>query len=362
MKINDFGVDSGRARLRRQLSRLAVTAAVLVALPTATVAVAHASGPDGTAPAGLATSAPPPGSIAAAPYYYFDSHHRPDPVDIMHRTGVRWFTLAFIVAPDDSTCSPQWDGGGSFDPESRQSRTVRDIRAAGGDVIPSLGGGGVHKLGQACDSVEELAAAYQQVVDAYALTAVDLDIEGEEFADPDARQRNVAALELLQERNPGLQVYVTVPVLDTGFSGNGVAMVEEAAAAGLDVAAWAGMAFWFGQGDIDMGDASIRAMDGMQEVVRDVYGMDDRDAYRHIGLSSLAGVNGDTGEVITLEDVRQVLRHAHEHQIGRLTFWNVNRDRQCQPDGSDPPDTCSGVEQSTWTYTRLVALYRQPAG
>lgn len=356
------GRPSGRRRLRR-LRRMIVAAAVLVALPTATLAAAHAAGPERPAPAvPAAAPPPPPGSIAAAPYYYFDSYHRPDPVDIMHSSGIRWFTLAFIVAPDDSTCAPEWDGGGSFAPDSKQSQTIRDIRAAGGDVIPSLGGGGVHKLGQTCESAEELAEAYQQVVDAYDLTAVDLDIEGDEFADPEARQRNVAALKLLQERNPGLQVYLTVPVFDTGFSGNGVAMVEEAAAADLDVAAWAGMAFWFGQGDVDMGDASIRAMKGMQQVVADVYGMDDREAYRHVGLSSLAGVNGDSGEVITLADFRQVLYFAHEHQIGRLTFWNVNRDRQCQPDGSDPPDTCSGVQQAPWTYTRLVALYRQSPG
>lgn len=311
--------------------------------------------------AGAAASATPPGTIAAAPYYYVDSSNRPDPVDIMQRTGVHWFTLAFVVAPDATTCTPQWDGGGSLDADSAPSKAISAIRQAGGDVIPSLGGGGVDKLGQACGSADALADAYQQVVDAYQLTAVDLDIEGDEFADPAARQRNVAALKTLQDRNPGLKLYVTVPVFDTGFSGSGVALVDEAKAANLDVAAWAGMAFWFGKGDIDMGDASIRAMNGMQTVVRDAYGMSDGDAYRHIGLSSLAGVNEDPGEVITLQDFDQVLAYANQHQIGRLTFWNVNRDRQCKDDGSDPPDTCSGVQQSLYEYTEKVAAYAQPS-
>lgn len=343
---------SPRTRVPRWLRCFAVAVAAAATLPLAVAGVAHAS----DAPAGT-----PPGSIAAAPYYYFDSYNRPDPVDIMRRTGVRWFTLAFVVAPDATTCAPQWDGGGSFDAGSAQSKAIGAIRQAGGDVIPSLGGGGVYKLGQACGTTQALADAYQQVVDAYRLKAVDLDIEGAEFADPAARQRNVAALKLLQDRNPGLKVYLTVPVFDTGFSGNGVALVNEAKAANLDVTAWAGMAFWFGKGAIDMGDASIRAMNGMQTVVRDVYGMSDRQAYRHIGLSSLAGVNEDPGEVITLQDFRQVLSYAHRHQIGRLTFWNVNRDRQCRADGSDLPDTCSGVQQWQYEYTWMVARYRQPA-
>lgn len=351
---------ASRTRPPRRLLRIAVTvtAAAVSVLPAATAGVAH---PGTSAPVVPAASATPPGSIAAAPYYYVDSGNLPDPADIMRRTGVRWFTLAFVVAPNATTCAPQWDGGGTFDAGSAPSKAIGAIRGAGGDVIPSLGGGGVDKLGQACGSAEALADAYQRVVDAYRLAAVDLDIEGDEFADPAARQREVAALKLLQGRNPGLRVYVTVPVFDTGFSGNGVALVNEAKAANLDVTAWAGMAFWFGKGNIDMGDASIRAMDGMQAVVGDVYGMSDGDAYRHIGLSSLAGVNEDPGEVITLQDFRQVLSYARQHRIGRLTFWNVNRDRQCRADGSDLPDTCSGVPQSPYEYTGMVARYVQPA-
>lgn len=352
-----MSIPTPRTRFRtRTLRRLAVLASAVASVLPATAGAAHATTP--VVPAAPAT---PPGSIAAAPYYYLDSYNRPDPVDIMRRTGARWFTLAFVVAPDADTCAPQWDGGGTLDADSAPSKAIGAIRAAGGDVIPSLGGGGVTKLGQVCGSADALAGAYQKVVDAYRLTAVDLDIEGAEFADAAARQRNVAALKLLQDNNPGLKVYVTVPVLDTGFSSKGVALVNEAEAAGLDVTAWAGMAFWFGKGAIDMGDASIRAMNGMQTVVRDAYGMSDRDAYRHVGLSSLAGVNEDPGEVITLQDFQQVLTYAHQHRIGRLTFWNVNRDRQCQADGSDPADTCSGVPQSLYEYTGMVAKYRQPA-
>ncbi|BCJ35736.1 hypothetical protein Athai_32390 [Actinocatenispora thailandica] len=392
MKTSYPRAELARPARGRHLRRLAATAAaVAAALPMAAAGPAHASdqaapatppahasdpaapatppahASDPAAPAtppahasDPAAPATPPGTIAAAPYYYVDSYNRPDPVDIMRRTGVRWFTLAFVVAPDATTCSPQWDGGASLDPESAPSKAIGAIRRAGGDVIPSLGGGGEDKLGQACGTAQALADAYQRVIDAYRLTAVDLDIEGAEFADPAARQRNVAALRLLQDRNPGLRVYLTVPVFDTGFSGNGVALVHEARAARLDVTAWAGMAFWFGKGAIDMGDASIRAMNGMQAVVRDVYGMSDREAYRRIGLSSLAGVNEDPGEVITLQDFRQVLGYAYRHRIGRLTFWNVNRDRQCRADGSDLPDTCSGVRQAPYEYTRMVARYRQP--
>lgn len=302
---------------------------------------------------------PSANTMAAAPYLYLNSYYQPDPVQVMRATGIEWFTVAFVVAPDDSTCQPEWDGGGSLDGSALA--TINAIRAAGGDVIPSLGGGGVHKLGMACSTATELAAAYQTVIDTYQLKAVDLDIEGEEFQDAEARQRNVAALKILQDTNPDLAIYITVPVFDTGFSGAGKAMVSEAHTAGLRVTAWAGMAFWFGQGDVDMGEASIRAMEGMRGTVQETYGLTEAEAYRQIGLSSLAGVNDDSGETITVADFHQVLAYAFRHQIGRLTFWTVNRDRACLPDGSDPPDTCSGVQQRPYDFTRIVARYHQGA-
>jgi chitinase len=39
----------------------------------------------------------------------------------------------------------------------------------------------------------------------------------------------------------------------------------------------------------------------------------------------------------------------------RYAFWSVNRDRSCASGGAG--DACSGVSQSPYAYTKIVAQY-----
>ncbi|MDQ0939670.1 hypothetical protein [Streptomyces sp. V1I1] len=39
----------------------------------------------------------------------------------------------------------------------------------------------------------------------------------------------------------------------------------------------------------------------------------------------------------------------------RYAFWSVNRDRSCGSGGAG--DACSGVSQSPYAYTKIVAQY-----
>ncbi|AXK34915.1 chitinase [Streptomyces armeniacus] len=317
---------------------------------------APAGGPAAPAGGGVAphrgTLAPVKPALpgAVSPYFSLGWGNAPDPVEVIKATGVRWFTLAFVLS--EGECAPRWDGvrplTGGVDEE-----TVRAVRAAGGDVIASFGGGLGHRLEQSCPDGRSLADAYQQVIDAYELEAVDVDIETEAYQDPAARAKTVEALKLVRSRNPGLTLYVTVPSHPHGPDRE---LIDEAAQAGLEADAWTIMPFAFGasaQGR-DMGTLTIQAAEGLKDTLRSAYGYDEAEAYRRSGVSSINGLAGQ-GELMTLEHFRELLRYAKRNRLARLTFWSVNRDRAC-PGGIYPADdTCSGVEQQPWAYTRLLA-------
>jgi chitinase len=51
-----------------------------------------------------------------------------------------------------------------------------------------------------------------------------------------------------------------------------------------------------------------------------------------------------------------MLAFAQLHHLARLTFWAVNRDRQCA--GSQTPgEDCSGITQTPYAFTDVIAEY-----
>src|SRR6266540_1730525 len=130
-------------------------AGLAAALALATIAVVSATPP--------ALAAPVPG-MAAAPCEYFGWGNPQDPTTVMARTGIRWFTLAFILS--DGGCNPKWDGRRGLTGGVDQAN-INKIRARGGDVVVSFGGWAGTKLGEKCSTAAALAGAYQKVINAY---------------------------------------------------------------------------------------------------------------------------------------------------------------------------------------------------
>ncbi|WP_399079113.1 ricin-type beta-trefoil lectin domain protein [Streptomyces zaehneri] len=62
----------------------------------------------------------------------------------------------------------------------------------------------------------------------------------------------------------------------------------------------------------------------------------------------------DNSETVTVADFRTILAYAQQRHLARLTFWSVNRDRPCTGGGAD---TCSGIAQQPWDFTRVFAQY-----
>ncbi|MDX6247927.1 MAG: hypothetical protein QOF10_1287 [Kribbellaceae bacterium] len=302
----------------------------------------------------LPTTPPPAGGapMAAAPYLYQGWGSPPNPATVMNASGVKWFTIAFILS--NGYCNPMWDGGrpltGGVDQQA-----INTIRNNGGDVVVSVGGWSGNKLGENCNSAGELAAAYQKVINALSLKAIDVDIEATEFSNATVRQRVIDALKIVEQNNPGIATYLTFGTTTTGPDGNGQDLIRRGAASGLNLDGWVIMPFDFGGGSTNMGTLSKQAADGLKNQVKSAYGLTDDAAYRKIGISSMNGVTDVAGERVNLSDFESMLSYASLHHLARFTFWSVNRDRPCTGGGAD---TCSGVSQQPWDFSKVIGRYR----
>jgi hypothetical protein len=298
-------------------------------------------------PAGSGGGNTPSAPMAVAPYLYEGWGSPPNPADIMSATGVKWFTLAFVLS--NGTCNPQWDGSRPLTGGVDQS-TVNAIRAAGGDVIPSFGGYSGNKLEQSCTSASALAGAYQQVINTYGFKAIDIDIEASAYSDPTVQQRTIDALKTIRSANPSVTIYVTI---GTNQSGPDTSLINRAASSGFAPDGWTIMPFDFGGAGQNMGNLTVQAAEGLKNALKNAYGYSDDTAYRHSGISSMNGVT-DQQETVTVNDFTTILNYATTHHLARLTFWSDNRDRPCT---SGVADSCSGVSQQNWDYTKIFARY-----
>ncbi|MFJ8780998.1 alpha-galactosidase [Streptomyces sp. NPDC102476] len=299
----------------------------------------------------LKTAAASPG-MAVAPYEYLGWGNPQNPTSVMSATGVKWFTLAFILS--DGGCNPKWDGSRPLTGGTDQSR-IDAIRSAGGDVMVSVGGWSGNKLGEKCSSASALAGAYQKVINAYKLKALDIDIENTEWSNATVRQRVVDALKTVKANNPGLKTVITFGTTTSGPDSTGIDMIKRAANSGLANDVWCIMPFDFGGGTTNMGTLTTQAMEGLKARVKSAYGYSDATAYAHIGLSSMNGTTDDSGERVRVADFKTMLAYAQQHHIGRLTYWSVNRDRPCGS-GTDG-DSCSGVTQQPYDYLKVFTQY-----
>src|ERR1044072_5674252 len=122
---------------------------------------------------GPTTNPPTTGAkMAGAPYVHPGGGAPPAPSTVTSATGIKAFTMAFVLA--SGGCNPAWDGESGLTGGVHASY-ISQIKAAGADVVPSVGGWSGNKLGPNCGSVSALAGAYQKIIDAFNLKSIDID-------------------------------------------------------------------------------------------------------------------------------------------------------------------------------------------
>ncbi|MFF1817639.1 chitinase [Kribbella sp. NPDC058245] len=293
-----------------------------------------------------------PASIGAAPYLYLGWGSPQKATDIMKAAGNQWFTMAFVLA--DGSCNPKWDGNRSLTGGNDQS-VINSIRGAGGDIIPSFGGWDGDKLGIRCTSASALAGAYQKVINAFGLKAIDIDIENTEFQNNTVQQRVVDALKTVRANNSGLKIYITMGTEKTGPDSWGSGLITKAKNSGFTPDGWVLMPFDFGGGSANMATLTQQAEEGLKGKLKTAYGWSDDTAYRHMGISSMNGKTDD-GETVTVANYQAMLSYAQQHHLARFTYWAINRDRQCAS-GGDAGSDCSGISQSAYAFTKIAAQF-----
>ncbi|MFE1438827.1 carbohydrate binding domain-containing protein [Streptomyces sp. NPDC058739] len=285
----------------------------------------------------------------AAPYLYLGWGDPPSATSVMSATGIKWYTMAFILS--SGGCNPAWDGSRPLTGGNDQA-VINSIRSAGGDIVPSIGGWSGNKLGPNCSTAEALAGAYQKVIDAYGLKAIDVDIENtDEFENAAVQDRVLNALKIVKANNPGLRTIVTFGTSTTGPTYWGNRLIDQAKAlnAGIDV--FTIMPFDFG-GGADMYGNTVNATEGLKNKLKSAFGWDDATAYAHIGISGMNGLS-DQQELTSVAIWTQIRDWANSHHIARLAYWAVNRDRPCP--GGGVTSNCSGISQSNWQFTSITA-------
>jgi len=350
---------SGRRRIARVL--VAFAPAVLAGLTAVLVAACSTQGtPARTGPPATQGASATPGRHVnqpapasgpwIAPYDYLAAGG-PSPAEVMKATGLRRVTLGFVVS--DGACRPVWDNGDPLAGASQEA-AIRGIRSAGGEAAVAFGGNGGTKLGLTCTSAEALAGVYQQVISAYRLRAIDLDVEDTEVGSAAARQRIIGALAIVRQRDPGLMISVTIAADSAGPDPGGQDLIAAAAASGLRIDAWTIMPFDFAGPGTDMAQASVQAADGLKNDLMSAYHEPASAAYRTMGISTMNG-RTDTGELVSAADFQVMLRYVLAHHLARFAFWSVNRDMPCTA-GSNS-NTCSGITQKPYAYTKISVSY-----
>ncbi|WP_246492058.1 cellulose binding domain-containing protein [Actinomadura alba] len=292
---------------------------------------------------------PSPNGMRAAPYLYVGWGDPPSPSTVMSATGIRWFTMAFILS--GGGCAPAWDGNRPLQ-GGADAQAISQIRAGGGDIVPSIGGWSGNKLGPNCSTPQALAGAYQQVIDAYGLKAIDVDIENtDEFENEAVQDRILGALKIVKQNNPGITTILTFGTSTSGPSWWGTRLINRAAElqAGVDV--FTIMPFNFG-GGANMYQSTVSASEGLKNALKAAFGWSDSTAYGHMGISGMNGLS-DQQETTSAAAWTQIRDWAKARGLARLAFWSVNRDRPCP--GGGVVAHCSGVAQQQWEFTRITA-------
>lgn len=315
----------------------------------------------------------PPGIVwpasVFAPYVDMTLYPMYDLAAAAQSQGVKFFTLAFITA--DPSKRPAWGGyavygagdGGEFDTAMRGQ--IAAVRALGGDVMVSFGGAANQEMAEVLTDINALKAAYKKVIDAYDLTNIDFDIEGAAQSNKPAVDRRSQALAALQQEYAAagktLAVHLTLPVLPTGLTAEGLYVLQSALSHGVTLAGVNIMAMDYGDSAAPspsgkMGDYAIQAATSTFNQLKGLYGTSKTDAqvWALVGVTPMIGMNDVQSEVFDQNEARELLTFAQQKKLGLIAFWSLNRDR-ANANGAinNVENTSSSLAQTPYEFTLI---------
>ncbi|MFL6075920.1 MAG: chitinase [Mycobacteriales bacterium] len=321
----------------------AATVAGLLAAGTALTTIAFATSAGAAsrpaaAPAALA-------NLRVAPYVDMGSWPTPNLTQIAQQTGLRAYSLGFVTG---AGCKASWFN--AYDPRQGWEKSdITSLRALGGDVTVSFGGASGIELAQGCGDATSLQREYQAVVSAYGLKHIDLDIEGAAVADPASIARRSQALAKLQKANSGLKISLTLPVLPSGLTSDGLNVVRSARDAGVNLEVVNVMAMDYYQSG-DYGTFALQAAKNTEAQLKTLYPSKSSSAlWAMVGVTPMLGQNDD-GHLYNQAAAKKLVADAKSRHYGRLAFWELTRDRNAC-DGA--LYQCTNIPQKPYEFTGI---------
>jgi len=312
------------------------------------------------------------GEAYFAPYVDMAGWPTPDLVGFAQDHGVSLLTLAFVQATSDGVAA--WGGYSTLAPDStdEQAQAINDaivaFQGAGGDVMVSFGGANGTTLAQSYAqqgrSAQELADAYGGVVDAYRLNRIDFDVEGAAVADPDSIALRSAALALLQQDRPDLEIWYTLPVLPTGLTSDGINVVRSALDAGVKIDGVNVMAMDYGESAAptsgsnaqSMGAYAIDSAESTYAQLSSLYAGNDQEfGWNQLGVTPMIGVNDVATEVFTVDDAQALEDFANQKGLGMISMWSITRDTPGSLGYASP--TASGLDDPAGSFSGVFNDY-----
>jgi hypothetical protein len=270
--------------------------------------------------------------------------------------GTKYFELAFA---DGGSC--QW----SLPNQSGWQSQVSALQAEGGDVSISFGGYTVDTngtdLGNQCSSASAMATQVESVVTTMNVTHLDFDIESSEETNSADFTRTAQALTLVRSwassTGRALNISYTLPVLPSGFTSDGLNVLNAAQSSGFRPDVVNVMTMDYGTSGTEMGTASNQALDAAAGQVASVFGESASAAYAMLGNTPMIGQNDSPGEIFSLADAATVESHAAAEGIALVSFWAEGRDNGGCPGQTSASSTCSGLSQSTGAFTQAFQAF-----
>ncbi|MEV7006880.1 glycosyl hydrolase family 18 protein [Streptosporangium sp. NPDC051022] len=312
-----------------------------------------------------AQAAPLPSRVFAP---YFEAWTGDDPATLSQQSGAKYLTMAFLQAATKGSCTAYWNGDTSMPISSSTfGASINKIRAAGGDVIPSFGGYTADNTGteiaDSCTNVNSIATVFENVINTYGVTRIDLDIEDNSLNNSAGIDRRNKAIKQVQDwaaaNGKTVQFSYTLPTTTSGLADSGLAVLRNAVSNNAKIDVVNLMTFdYYDNASHNMATDTQTAATGLHDQLAQLYpSKTSTQLWNMIGVTEMIGID-DFGPAETFKtaDAAPVLNWATSKGLAFLSFWALQRDNGGCP-GTGGRDDCSGIEQSTWYFSQAFAPF-----
>lgn len=213
-------------------------------------------------------------------------------------------------------------------------------------VIVSFGGAANYDI-SVRQTVEQLIATYQEVIDILGTSQLDFDFENDLY-DAD---KAFTALTTIVKNNPDIVLSLTLPVMPYGLVTKGLALVQKSVNAGLKMK-FNGMAMDYGQGtDKDMGQAAVEVATSLKSQLKVYYPtLTDAALYDLVQVTPMIGLNDDKS-MFNFNDVNTLSSFAKNNGVNLISIWSLTRDRVGVGDSASASYSGNSAQTKDFEYT-----------